>query len=167
MRELLLMRHAKSDWEAQFGADRDRPLNKRGRRSAETMGKALTRAGRVPDTVVTSPALRAARTADLAVVAGGWRCGRRIDDAIYGGGAEGLLDAVRRHGRDAERLMVVGHQPTMSTVVSRVIGGGSIRFPTGAVAGLRLPIGDWSAFDWAVGELEFFLTPKVVGVGSG
>jgi phosphohistidine phosphatase len=163
MKELLLMRHGKSDWAAQFDGDRDRPINKRGRRAAMAVGEAIARAERVPDIVVSSPAVRAATTAKLAIQAGGWRCEERVDEALYGAGAEGVLDVVRRHGRDSERVMVVGHEPTMSAVVSRVIGGGAVRFPTAAVAGLRLHITAWSAFDWRRGELDLFLTPRFLG----
>jgi len=158
------MRHGKSDWSARFETDRDRPINKRGRKAAKAIGGAIARADRVPDILVVSPAVRAAMTADLAVDAGQWRCERRIDEGLYGAGAEGVLDVVRRHGRDSERLMVVGHEPTMSSVVSRAIGGGSIRFPTAAVAALRLHISTWSALDWRRAELDFFITPRLLGV---
>lgn len=157
------MRHAKSDWAAQFDGDRDRPINKRGHKAATAVGKAIADARRVPDIVVASPAVRAATTAALAIEAGGWRCEQRTDEALYGAGAEGVIDVVRRHGRDSERLMIVGHEPTMSSVVSRVIGGGAVRFPTAAVAGIRLHIPSWAAFDWRRGELELFLTPRFLG----
>ena len=49
MKTLLLMRHAKSDWDADYGPDHDRPLNERGLRSARLMGRVLAEEGLVPD----------------------------------------------------------------------------------------------------------------------
>jgi len=165
--ELLLMRHAKSDWDAAFEADRDRPLNQRGRSAAETMGLAIASADKVPDRVVTSPAVRAVTTAELAISAGGWQTECEVDEAIYSDGPDGVIEAVRRHGRGTKRLMVVGHQPTMSTVVSRLIGGGSVRFPTAAIAGLLLTVGDGDAIAGSHAELQFLLTPKLLASGTG
>ena len=42
-RELLLLRHAKSDWESGFLNDFDRPLAKRGRQDAPAVGNGCRR----------------------------------------------------------------------------------------------------------------------------
>ena len=131
------------------------------------MGVVIADAGKVPGRVVTSPAVRAAATAELAISAGDWKTEIVVDEGIYSEGPEGLFEAVRRHGAGTESLMVVGHQPTMSLVVSRLIGGGSIRFPTAAIAGVALPVRDWDVIGRSIGELQFFLTPKLVGSGPG
>ncbi len=60
-RTLLIIRHAKSDWES--GApDHERPLNARGRREAPKLGKHLAALGLRPDLVVCSDAARARQT---------------------------------------------------------------------------------------------------------
>jgi phosphohistidine phosphatase len=64
-RELLLLRHAKSDWETGALDDFDRPLAKRGRKEAPGVGEWLLREGLVPDLVISSPAERAKETASL------------------------------------------------------------------------------------------------------
>ena len=74
MPELLLMRHAKSDWGSGDEDDRARPLAERGRKAARRLGRFLTAAGQVPALVLSSPAVRALETARLAVAAGGWSC---------------------------------------------------------------------------------------------
>lgn len=161
MRELLLMRHAKSDWDAPFGRDRERPLNQRGEESGRTMGRFLASTRRVPEVAVTSPAVRAESTLDLAMAAGAWSCEKRVDEDLYGGGPEGTLAVLRRHGGEAKRVMVVGHEPVMSSVAARLMGGGMIRFPTAAVAGFRIGV-EWPRLDWASGELEFLVLPRLL-----
>ncbi len=66
MKTLLLMRHAKSDWDADYESDHDRPLNDRGLKSARLMGRVLADEGLVPDLIISSTALRARTTAELA-----------------------------------------------------------------------------------------------------
>lgn len=130
MAELLLMRHAKSDHPPGV-PDRDRPLSGRGRGSAETIGREITRMGAVPDTILTSPAVRAHTTAQIARRAGGWSAPIEVVESLYGGGVRSLLDAL---GTGRGRVLAVGHEPTWSMAVETLIGGGSIAMVTAAVA---------------------------------
>src|ERR1700761_5387448 len=67
-RQLVLLRHAKSDYPEEV-PDHDRPLAKRGRRDAPVVGRWLAESGHVPDAVVCSTALRARETWELAAAA--------------------------------------------------------------------------------------------------
>ena len=62
MRTLLLLRHAKSSWKDPTVHDHDRPLNRRGRQAARTMGEFMKARGLVPDLILTSSAVRAQET---------------------------------------------------------------------------------------------------------
>ena len=62
MHQLLLLRHAKSSWDDPKLEDRDRPLNKRGRRAAAAMRQAMLDLGLAPDVVLASPARRTQET---------------------------------------------------------------------------------------------------------
>ncbi len=59
MKELLIMRHAKSAWDVSYSTDFERPLNKRGRKAAPRMGEFMADRGLLPDLIVSSPAARA------------------------------------------------------------------------------------------------------------
>ena len=61
-KHLLVYRHAKSDWNADYKDDFYRPLSTRGRKSAEVMGKLLSKSKQVPDLIITSAAVRAKET---------------------------------------------------------------------------------------------------------
>ena len=50
MKNLLIMRHAKSSWEFTDLSDHDRPLNNRGKRDAPRMGKVLLKRKTCPPT---------------------------------------------------------------------------------------------------------------------
>ena len=63
-RTLILTRHAKSSWDAPVASDHDRPLNKRGRKSAPAIGTWLKQNGWLPDEVISSTSARTRETWD-------------------------------------------------------------------------------------------------------
>ena len=64
MKILILLRHAKSDWDNGAATDHERPLNKRGRASAPRIGQYLAGAGYSPDQILLSDAARTVETWD-------------------------------------------------------------------------------------------------------
>ncbi len=160
MLRLQLFRHGKSDWDADFNHDRDRPLNSRGERAATTMGVVLREMGEVPDRIVSSTAVRAETTAEMARLAGGWSGPLTLSEELYGSSPASTLEVAARHGGDAERLMLVGHEPTWSMLATHLTGG-SIAVRTGTVVGIDLSIDDWAQAPEATGTLAYALHPKL------
>ena len=160
MPALMLLRHAKSDWKADYLYDRERPLNRRGVRSARAVGRFVADYRLVPDLVLTSPAVRAATTADLAASAGEWDTEIVRVPTIYGADPAALLHLVRAI-TDVERLMVVGHEPTMSGFLGSTTGS-HLRVTTAALASLRLTYGRWADAAWGTAELELFVRPRLL-----
>jgi phosphohistidine phosphatase len=158
MRTLLVMRHAKSDWDADYVRDHERPLNQRGVHSARLMGRVLSEEGHVPNLVITSTAVRARSTATLANQAGGWDAKIVLDPRLYGTGAD---DAIRiaSMASDVDRLMLVGHQPTWSTLVSR-LAGERVDMKTATVAVIEFDIANWSKLPSENGHLAAVFQPR-------
>ncbi len=159
-KQLLLLRHGKSDWNADYGNDHQRPLAPRGIKAACEMGSQLASAGQAPDLVVSSTAVRAQLTAELAAEAGEWDCNIATSRSLYHGGISALREIVLALPEDHQRVMLVGHQPTWSEFLSALIGGGDIRFPTAAAARVDLPAYRWSDLQFGSGELVWLLPPK-------
>ena len=156
----MLLRHAKSDWKADFRYDRERPLNKRGVRSARAIGRFVELYGLVPDLVLTSPAVRTATTAGLAAEAGGWDSEIVTVPDLYGAEPTIVLDLIRGiNGPD--RVMVVGHEPTMSGVLGG-LSGSHVRVPTGTLASLRMFHRRWADAGWGTAELELYVRPRLL-----
>lgn len=162
MRTLLVMRHAKSDWGAAFGSDHERPLVRRGVKAAGRMGRFLTDAGTAPDLILSSSAIRALTTAELAAEAGGWDCEIVTNRDLYASDPERVLEMVREINNGVERLLIAGHEPTWSTLVTWLTGGDRVRMPTAAVACLDLPHGGWIDLAPATCELRWLVTPKTL-----
>jgi phosphohistidine phosphatase len=158
LKTLLVMRHAKSDWNADYGKDHDRPLNERGVRSARIMGRILAAEGLAPDRVVTSTAVRARATADLASEAGQWRCEVVPDSTLYGTGV-GAAVQVASGVSGSDRLMLVGHQPTWSILVS-VLTGERAEMKTATVATIDFDISEWDQLPSVEGSLRQVYEPR-------
>jgi phosphohistidine phosphatase len=158
MKTLLVMRHAKSDWDASYGGDHDRPLNERGVRSARIMGRVLTEAGLAPDLIVTSTAVRARSTAALASEAGSWKSETRLEPALYGSGTDTAVE-VAAAAPDVSRLMLVGHQPTWSLLVAALTGE-RVEMKTATVAVIEFEMEQWSGLVGAQGKVSDVFQPR-------
>lgn len=158
LKTLLLMRHAKSDWDADYGADHERPLNERGMRSARIMGRVLTAEGLIPDHVISSTAVRARSTASLAREAGGWTCEIVLDQSLYEGGADAAVQSAATAGQH-KRLMLVGHQPTWSILFS-VLTGESVEMKTATVAVIDFDVDRWQELPSGKGSVTGVYQPR-------
>lgn len=157
MKTLLLMRHAKSDWDARYRADHDRPLNHRGVRSARLMGRVLSEDGAQPDLVISSTALRARATAEHVVEAGRWDAAIRLDPNLYGTGPDAAL-VVASGAPDVGRLMMIGHQPTWSRLVTTLTGS-SVVMKTATIAVIQFPVESWAEMS-DNGEIAAIYQPR-------
>lgn len=165
MKFLLLLRHGKSDWSADL-ADHDRPLAPRGRDAAGRMGRFLGDLGQVPERVVSSTAVRARDTARRAAECGDWIPEIETLNDFYGIDPDQLLDWVQSVEEPTGSLLLVGHEPTWSTFAESMIGGGSLRFPTAALARINLHVERWADVCPGCGELVWFQIPRVLkGIG--
>jgi phosphohistidine phosphatase len=171
MRTLLLLRHAKSSWETPELADADRPLAPRGREAAPAMARLMAKKGWRPDLVLCSHAARVRETWQLMAPVLGENVACKTLRTIYLGAPSQLLATLRRADKDAKVLMLIGHNPGLGALATRLCGGGSKKslekmsnkFPTGALAVIALDLDDWSGLTMASGRLEAFVRPKDLG----
>jgi len=162
MKTLLVMRHAKSDWGVVSDGDHERVLARRGIKAARRIGRFLTDSGMPPDLVISSTAVRALTTAELAAEAGEWGCEIVARRDFYASDPERVLDVIHEIGNGVGRLLIAGHEPTWSTLITWLIGGGRVRMPTAAVACLDLAHGDWADLGPATCQLRWLVTPKTL-----
>ena len=140
MRELILLRHAHAGSHTTGPDDRDRVLSEVGVQEARAAGAWLRERGLLPDRVLCSPAARTRETlavlGDLGVVE------VREEPSIYEA-SPGTLAALVDTQRDAERLLLVGHNPGLEQLAALMHSGQSGDYrgmPPGGIAVLRLPV---------------------------
>ena len=118
MFELILMRHAKSDWSSHT-ADIDRPLSDRGARDAIRMGAHLNQLHLVPDRMVVSTAQRTQETASLLL--NNLAVDEKnivLDKALYLADMDTLCETIALYAVDNQRLLILAHNPGMDYMVS-------------------------------------------------
>ncbi|HEY0378639.1 MAG TPA: histidine phosphatase family protein [Pyrinomonadaceae bacterium] len=159
MKQLLLLRHAKSSWNDAGLADFDRPLNGRGRKAAPLVGALMRERQLRPDLIISSPAVRARETVALALEASGIKTELRYDERIYEATVARLLEVISEVGDDKQEVMLVGHNPGFENLLERLTGE-SLRVPTAALARIALDAGRWNEAGARGGRLEWLVKPK-------
>jgi phosphohistidine phosphatase len=128
--ELYFLRHGEADWPDWKKSDDERPLTKRGKKQMRDVAKFLDRLKVRPDLIVTSPLPRAAQTAEIA--ADYLKAKLRKDELLAPGfGPSKLRTVLKRHR--AKVLMLVGHEPDFTMVISELTGA-SLKLSKGGVA---------------------------------
>ena len=159
---VFLFRHGKSNWQADYSTDHERPVAPRGRKTARLMGRFLRHSGQIPDLVITSSAVRARSTAELAAEAGEWSVALQIEPRLYGAQASTVLELIRAQPESLQSVMLVGHEPTCSACVGFLSGGSNVRFPTAAMARIDFPVDSWEQIRPQSGQLIWLLPPKAL-----
>ena len=142
MREIILLRHAHADPASTGQSDMDRPLSPEGLAEAEAAGRWLREHGLVPDRVLCSPSRRTRETLEAVLGAVGY-VDQRLEPSIYEATPGTLMELADGH-QDAERLLLVGHNPGLEQLASLLASGQSGDFrgmPAGGIAVLKLPAG--------------------------
>lgn len=162
MKTLHLLRHAKSSWDNPGQPDRERGLNKRGKRDAPRMGEALAQR-MAPMAVDASPARRAQLTLDG--VCDGWPALAEMDhrtvEDLYTFSAEDLFEWLR--GRDDEQsaVFIIGHNPALTDLANALAGDdGLANLPTAGYLELSLQIDRWRDIRQGCALIEFSLFPR-------
>lgn len=112
--KLILLRHAKSDWDDPLLPDHNRPLNARGRANAEAIGGWLRSRGHVPDLTLCSTATRTQET-----YAGLGLSGEiELVSAMYLASDDALLRLAQAH--PVGTLLMIGHNPGIAALAQRL-----------------------------------------------
>jgi len=149
--ELYFLRHGEADWSNWKKSDDERPLTKRGKKEMREVAKFLDRLRVRPDLIVTSPLPRAAQTGEIA--ADYLKAKLRKDESLAPGfGMTRLRTVLKRHR--AKVLMLVGHEPDFTDVISKLTGA-SLKLPKAGVALLDIEP------ESEEGKLLWLLPPKI------
>ena len=143
MKNLLLMRHAKSSWKDVSLNDHQRPLNKRGKRDAPRMGKYLREQGIILDAILCSTAVRARETVDRFLNEYTFEGEVFYVDDLYHASHETYIALLNQLPETADTVLIVGHNPEMDTFLE-IACDEFEHMPTGAVAVVQFSVKHWS-----------------------
>lgn len=160
-KRLTLLRHAKSSWDAPGLTDFDRPLNARGKKDAPAMGARLRKRGFTPDLILSSSAVRARHTTELVAAELGLAADQiRYEKDLYLASAPELGDMLPDLAEDHEDVVIVAHNPGLTSFANRIADAQIDNLPTCGVFSVLLDIDGWSEVLHRRGKLDFFDFPK-------
>lgn len=116
--QLIIMRHAKSDWSEGNKPDFDRPLTNRGIKAAKKMGKWLKHEQYAIDRIICSPALRTRKTCHLVVNA--LNIPENIvhfESGIYDASCNNLITLIKQYSQGIHSLLIIGHNPGLDQLL--------------------------------------------------
>lgn len=160
---LILTRHAKSDWDDPLMADEDRPLNSRGRASADALGRWMKTEGLTPDPALVSAATRTQETWGRIAGAAGWDIAPNIRPDLYLASPDRMLSVLTR--ATGACVKMVAHNPGSADMAANLLRdrpseSGFDAYPTGATAVIDFDADDWGQVTWRSGRLIHFTLPR-------
>lgn len=167
--DLFLLRHAIAEPADQSGGlDRERRLTPEGEEKMREIAEGMKACELKFDLILSSPFVRAKQTADI--VAEAFQCKKRLELSPHlapGGSPQKLIDEVNSNYADKKSILLAGHEPYLSGLISLLISGGAgitINFKKGGLGKLtvaRLRHGQCATLEW-------LLTPRQLrGLGRG
>jgi len=158
---IYFLRHANAG-QKQFSnpaRDEKRPIDKTGEEQSHDVGRALASIGVTANIVISSPLTRAVQTAHIVAREIGYEEKVVLDDALRPEAQFEQFKALLNRHKDKTAIMVVGHDPSMTEFVNRVLSGGrplaAIEMKKGGVAKVQTELRGPAVLRWC-------MTPKVV-----
>ncbi|SMX39126.1 SixA phosphatase family protein [Maliponia aquimaris] len=158
MKQLILTRHAKSDWGGGL-PDHDRPLNARGRNAAAAIGDWLRAKEYLPDAVLCSSAARTRETLTRMQI----EAPTRYDEALYHAAPQTMLTVLK--GAEGDSVLMLGHNPGIGQLAGDLVSTPPDHprfdaYPTAATLVVRFDIDDWSDLALHSGQVVDFIVPR-------
>lgn len=159
MKTLFILRHAKSSWKHADLNDFDRPLNKRGLKSAPLVGDTIRKNKFQVDLIISSPAKRAEQTARLVKEAAHIDAEIQFDRRIYEASPQRLLEIAAELDDRLESAMLVGHNPGLEGLL-KLLTRAVEPMPTAALAVVDLKVNRWKEIPIECGNLRTLIRPR-------
>ena len=167
MKIIGLLRHAKSNRDDPHLADIDRPLTPRGVHAAELMGAEFRKRDAAFDLVLASPARRVIDTIKSFEKGYGKPLQPTYELVLYENSAATLLNVLAGIGDEAERILLIGHNPSLQNLGTMLANPQDAlraeladHFPTAAAVLVELPIDHWSDLGTGGGRILWLLKPS-------
>ncbi|MEI6128291.1 MAG: histidine phosphatase family protein [Pseudomonadota bacterium] len=157
MKTIYLLRHAKAD--KSLINDMGRDLSGKGHRQAESIGQWMSEKGIMPDWIISSSAKRAKATAKISSERIGYQKSIRFEDSLYDAGSDTYLDIIAALNNKYDSVMMVGHNPATSAMVT-ILTGVQLDMSPGTLVCIESDIDEWSSVRDANSTMKWFQIPS-------
>lgn len=161
MKNLYLIRHAKSDWSDNSLSDFERGLNRRGEKAILTMAEVLKEKKIMPDLILSSSAKRAKLTAKGLAKNIGYKGKIKYSDALYMAEPEEVISMIKEIEDQYDTVYIVGHNPETTELTDLMLDEYIDNVPTLGIVALNISIKHWGKIKSEKVKLDFFIYPKM------
>jgi len=162
MKNLILVRHAKSSWNNSTISDFERPLNERGNNDKIMMGERLKARNENIQKVISSSAKRTAQTTNALAKAIDYSTSNiQFEDKMYHSSVSTMMQFINEVHNANDSVMMVAHNPGISLLCDYLCGD-SIEFPTLCMVKITFDTDDWQEVFRDTGTLAWVDYPKKV-----
>ena len=160
MKEIYVLRHAKSSWDNSNLSDFERPLADRGISDAKKMSKFLKDMNLKIDKVLCSNAIRAKETFDLTADGFNFEIDKATYlDKLYFGDTTTIIQDLKELDESLNNILIVGHNPTLHYLVEILTNEPINRFTTCNLATISHD-GEWVSLNSQQCSLKSLIRPK-------
>ena len=160
MKEIYVLRHAKSSWDNSNLSDFERPLADRGISDAKKMSKFLKDMNIKIDKVLCSNAIRAKETFDLTADGFNFEIDKATySDKLYFGDMTTIIQDLKELDESLNNILIVGHNPTLHYLVEILTNESINRFTTCNLATISHN-GEWVSLNSQQCSLKSLIRPK-------
>ncbi len=165
MKELLLLRHAKSSWKQPDLEDFYRPLKQKGINDASIIGEYIKQIDLIPQYIVCSDSVRTKDTLDIILKKINFKNNIKFsyNHSLYEASVDDILKVISQIDNEFNRVMIVGHNPGMEDTVLKLTQKPFPfpKFSTCGLALLELNIDNWKDIKNSKAILKLFKSPKM------
>lgn len=162
MKQVILVRHAKSDWGNENLKDIDRFLSERGYNDAYFSAGWFNKNQAAPALIISSTATRALSTALIFARALDFNMDNfKLEKEIYEGSVERIISIIKEQDNANNCIMLFGHNPGFTNICNRL--SDDLYFdniPTCGMVSYTFDTDDWADFDDKKGKINFYKFPK-------
>ncbi len=161
MKTVILMRHAKSDWNEPYQSDHERSLNKRGRRDAPIMAKTCAEKGIIAELILVSDARRTQET---------WKLISPLfpnvktffTNELYLASSEKIIQIISQVDNLIDFVMIIGHNPGITETFYEISNVRIDNVPTAGIGFISCHTDDFKNITSSKNQLEYFVYPKML-----
>ena len=162
MKQIFILRHAKSSWDNSNLSDFERPLADRGIRDTKKLSNFLKENEFRVDKVLCSKATRAKDTFDLIADGFNFQINKATySDQLYFGDTTNIINDLKKLDERFKNILIVGHNPTLHSLVESLTNEKISRFTTCNLA-IMLYEGDWIELNSHKCSLKSLIKPKEI-----
>lgn len=165
MKNLYLLRHAKSDWSNPGENDFERTLNKRGKKDAPLIGAFIKKLEIPIELIISSPAIRAKSTAlQIAEKSGLNKEEIHFFDELYNFNHQPYLSIIQSINDDLSNILLVAHNPALEQLSAYLSGTtyDAYRIPTCGFLHFNIDVKNWKDLEFGCGNLRWMVIPRML-----